>query len=172
MKRACHRFSSMGLAFKGSGALPKVSSLRPKPRRLHEFYFPRDPGSPSENGFMEPKYLAFRRWLYTPCSSSDVRWARIPRVWRSWLELSSSLSFAPCGYKELVGVLPTDLEGKLPRTHEIHMHHWRKLQRFCDKERCCVDECVNYFFTSGWWRKFPPFIWGDWEVKIKSRMVR
>ena len=27
--------------------------------------------SPSENGFMEPKYLAFRRWLYTPCSSSD-----------------------------------------------------------------------------------------------------
>ena len=28
---------------------------------------------------MEPKYLAFRRWLYTPCSSSDVRWARIPR---------------------------------------------------------------------------------------------
>ena len=26
------------------------------------------------------KYLAFRKWLYTPCSSSDVRWARIPRV--------------------------------------------------------------------------------------------
>ena len=24
-----------------------------------------------ENGFMEPKYLAFRRWLYTPCSSSE-----------------------------------------------------------------------------------------------------
>ena len=23
--------------------------------------FPRDPGSPSENGFMEPKYLAFWR---------------------------------------------------------------------------------------------------------------
>ena len=23
---------------------------------------------------MEPKYLAFRRWLDTPCSSSDVRW--------------------------------------------------------------------------------------------------
>ena len=22
--------------------------------------------SPSENGFMEPKYLAFWRWLYTP----------------------------------------------------------------------------------------------------------
>ena len=32
---------------------------------------PRDPGSLSENGFMEPKYLAFRRWLYTPCSSSE-----------------------------------------------------------------------------------------------------
>ena len=27
---------------------------------------PRDPGSPSENGFMEPKYLAFRKWLYSP----------------------------------------------------------------------------------------------------------
>ena len=24
-------------------------------------FFPRDPGSPSENGFMEPKYLTFRR---------------------------------------------------------------------------------------------------------------
>lgn len=47
--------------------------------------------------------------------------------------------------KELVGVLPTDLEGKLPRTHEIHLHHWRKLQRLCDKERFCVDECVNEF---------------------------
>ena len=23
---------------------------------------------------MEPEYIAFRRWLYTPCSSSDVRW--------------------------------------------------------------------------------------------------
>ena len=23
--------------------------------------FPKDPGSPSENGFMEPKYCAFRR---------------------------------------------------------------------------------------------------------------
>ena len=34
--------------------------------------FPRDPGSPSENGFMEPKYHSFRRWLYTPCSSSDM----------------------------------------------------------------------------------------------------
>ena len=33
--------------------------------------FPRDPVSPSENGFMEPKCLPFRRWLYTPCSSSD-----------------------------------------------------------------------------------------------------
>ena len=28
---------------------------------------------------MEPKYFAFRRWLDTPSSSSDVRWARIPR---------------------------------------------------------------------------------------------
>ena len=27
--------------------------------------------SASENGFMEPKYLAFRRWVYTPSSSSD-----------------------------------------------------------------------------------------------------
>ena len=37
----------------------------------------RDPGSPSENGFMEPKYIAFRRWLDTPIiniSSTDVRW--------------------------------------------------------------------------------------------------
>ena len=28
---------------------------------------------------MEPKYLSFQRWLHTPCSSSDVRWARILR---------------------------------------------------------------------------------------------
>ena len=31
--------------------------------------YPRDPGSPSENGFMEPKYLSFRRWLDTPINS-------------------------------------------------------------------------------------------------------
>ena len=36
---------------------------------------PRDPGSPSENGFMEPKYdLRFVSVMgSTPCSSSDVR---------------------------------------------------------------------------------------------------
>ncbi len=34
--------------------------------RLLMLIVPRDPGSPSQNGFMEPKYLAFRRWLYTP----------------------------------------------------------------------------------------------------------
>ena len=28
--------------------------------------FPRDPGLPSENGVIEPKYLSFRRWLYNP----------------------------------------------------------------------------------------------------------
>ena len=28
-------------------------------------WFFRDPGSPSENGFMEPRYYAFRRWLDT-----------------------------------------------------------------------------------------------------------
>ena len=39
----------------------------------------RDPGSPNLRMVMEAKYLAFRRWLYTPCSSFDVRWARIPR---------------------------------------------------------------------------------------------
>ena len=43
-----------------------------------------DPGSPSE--VMEPKYLLFRRWLYTPCSSSDVcfpgrRTAPRRRIW-------------------------------------------------------------------------------------------
>ena len=27
---------------------------------------PRDPITEPQNGFMEPKYLAFRRWLYTP----------------------------------------------------------------------------------------------------------
>ena len=32
---------------------------------------PRDPGSPSENGFMEPKYLSFRFGDCTPQSSSD-----------------------------------------------------------------------------------------------------
>ena len=37
---------------------------------------------------MEPKYLPFRRWLYTPCSSSDVRWARIPREMVGWWQVS------------------------------------------------------------------------------------
>ena len=32
---------------------------------------PRDPGSPSQNGFMEPKYYAFWRWFNTPCSSAE-----------------------------------------------------------------------------------------------------
>ncbi len=36
------------------------------------FTYPRDPGSASENGFMEPKWgISFRRWVYTPSSSSD-----------------------------------------------------------------------------------------------------
>ena len=39
--------------------------------------YPRDPGSPSENSFMEPKYLAFRRWLYTPIILWQGDW--IPR---------------------------------------------------------------------------------------------
>ena len=30
------------------------------------FYIPKDPGSPKLKIVMEPKYLAFRRWLYTP----------------------------------------------------------------------------------------------------------
>ena len=33
---------------------------------FQDLYIPRDPGSPSENGFMEPKYYAFRMWLDTP----------------------------------------------------------------------------------------------------------
>ena len=33
---------------------------------------------------MEPKYFVFWRWLYTPCWSSDVRWARIFRELASW----------------------------------------------------------------------------------------
>ena len=40
----------------------------------------RDPITETENGFMEPKYLMFRRWLYTPCSSFDLWWTRIPRA--------------------------------------------------------------------------------------------
>ena len=34
--------------------------------------YPTNPGSPSENGFMEPKYLAFRRWLGVQSSSDKV----------------------------------------------------------------------------------------------------
>ena len=49
--------------------------------------------SPSENGFMEPKYIAFRRWLYTPCSSSDVRWARIHRDNTGWNKKTSLTRF-------------------------------------------------------------------------------
>ena len=33
---------------------------------------PRDPGSPSENGFMEPTYYAFRFGVWTPQSSENV----------------------------------------------------------------------------------------------------
>ena len=40
---------------------------------------PRDPITETQNGSMEPKYLSFWMWLYTPCSSSEVRWARILR---------------------------------------------------------------------------------------------
>ena len=36
--------------------------------------FPRDPGSPFENGFREPKYLSFRRWLYTPIIIWEGDW--------------------------------------------------------------------------------------------------
>ena len=39
---------------------------------------PRDPGSPSENGFMEPKYYAFRRWLDIPIIIWEYGW--MPRV--------------------------------------------------------------------------------------------
>ena len=34
---------------------------------------PRDPITETENGFMEPKYYAFRFGDWTPQSSSDVR---------------------------------------------------------------------------------------------------
>ncbi len=56
----------MGLALKGSGALPKVSQVLDQ--NLEDFMNSISLGiqSPSENGFMEPKCLAFRRWLYTP----------------------------------------------------------------------------------------------------------
>ena len=40
--------------------------------RVLRMSFPRDPGSPSVNGFMEPKYYAFRRWLDILCSSSET----------------------------------------------------------------------------------------------------
>ena len=35
---------------------------------------PRDPGSPKLRMVIEPTYLAFRRLLYTPCTSYDFRW--------------------------------------------------------------------------------------------------
>ena len=46
----------------------------------------------------ELKYLEFWRWIHTPRSSSDVRWARIPWVW-NW----SPLVFSRFGF---VGPLP------------------------------------------------------------------
>ena len=49
-------------------------------------FFPRDPGSPKLRMVLEPKYLAFRRWLYTPIIIWQGDW--IPRVLgyppRSW----------------------------------------------------------------------------------------
>ena len=39
--------------------------------------FPRDPGSPSENGFMEPKYYAFRFGDWTPQTSSAENMTRM-----------------------------------------------------------------------------------------------
>ena len=39
-----------------------VSVVGEKIQHFHPIVMiPRDPGSPSENGFMKPKYLAFRR---------------------------------------------------------------------------------------------------------------
>ena len=40
-------------------------------------------GSPSENGFMEPKHVGFRRWLGPPLHHPLTRWARIPKNWLS-----------------------------------------------------------------------------------------
>ena len=42
------------------------------------FEFPRDPGSPKLRMVMEPKYYAFRRWLYTPIIIWQGDW--IPRA--------------------------------------------------------------------------------------------
>ena len=60
--------------------------------------------SPKLRMVMEPEYLAFWGWFYTPCSSSDVRWARIPRVLRTLVQakldkgnMSSSASWSYLG---------------------------------------------------------------------------
>ena len=52
---------------------PKLGNKK-STRRVYPGWFlhnPRDPITETENGFMEPKYYAFWRWLYTPSSSSD-----------------------------------------------------------------------------------------------------
>ena len=54
---------------------------------------PEDPITETENGFMEPKYLSFWRWLYTPCSSSDKVIGSLPVGHHTklfWIQLPTS----------------------------------------------------------------------------------
>ncbi len=58
--------------------------LQWEPQQMDSFgliYLPRDPGSPFENGFMEPKFLSFWRWLGPP--QTIILWQGdwIPRAW-------------------------------------------------------------------------------------------
>ena len=60
----------------GSG-LELPSKFRPFVFRSGGRWNPRDPGSPSENGFMEPKYLSEEEIVHP--NHHLTRWARIPR---------------------------------------------------------------------------------------------
>ncbi len=65
--------------------------------------------SPSENGFLEPKYLPFRRWLYTPIiiwqgepGSLGIRKPGIP-FWISAVLLHSLMPWPPIRWTKDVG---------------------------------------------------------------------
>ena len=86
---------------------------------------------PSENGFMEPKYFAFRRWLYTQ-SSSDVRslgkW--IHNELKHIPPLRSGLSSLNSNLPHLVGFCSLAWNWSTPEHKRISAEKWMLGRRF------------------------------------------
>ena len=104
-----------------------------KKKKTWGFCFPRDPGSPSENGFMEPKHLAFWKWSYTPCSSSDkligslgfrVHVERVPKlgIFRDWAQPGRSSDQPKGPWLVMCWKKGDEIQ---PRSTQLYQHHLR-----------------------------------------------